>query len=501
MVFTIPNLPMGLLPYSPPPKQMNYTIQLPNETTFATTDLQARQIETLLREAKDENDEPQFTFVEALVGYLSGSNERLPHFLEIITEVNGDADTKVVQDHYHKLILAQLPKGSEVMSGSFSGGGTGPTGPDFTYVIYGEDQQILEQVAVEIKSRMNEFPELREVEDSFGDAKKEVQVTVDPNKARQFGLDVTNIQGLTAEWIGKFQLGDVRLDNTLYRTAVELAPEDKNSLEQLGQMPIQTASGDILYLNEVAKIEEVEAPMGFQREGQKLMVSLTAKIDSADKASVTKAVMSAIEEIEFPSGVTNTTRGANIDMMEGFGQMFAAMGVAVAIVYLIMVLCFGNAGTPFAILFSLPLAVIGGLLGLVVSGESLNMTSMIGFLMLIGIVVTNAIVLLDRAQQLRKEGYLVRHALIEAGKVRLRPIIMTAGATIAAMVPLTLGLTKGLLISKSLAVVVIGGLITSTILTLVVVPIAYEMIESFKTRMGRLFNRKGKNSPEHEISV
>ncbi|WP_372632211.1 efflux RND transporter permease subunit [Cohnella sp.] len=498
---TVPVLPKGLLPYSPPPKQMNYSIQLPNDTTFASNDLQAKQIEALLRDAKDENDEPQFMFVEALVGYAGNAKERFPSYLQIITEVRSDADTKVVQDRYHKLILAQLPKGSEVMPGSFSGGSSGPAGPDFTYVIFGDDQKTLKQVAGQIKDKMKQFPELREIKDNLGDGKKEVQITVDPNKAGQFGLEVTTIQGLTAEWIGRSQLGDVRLDNTLYQAAVELAPEDKNSMEQLGQMPIQTADGSIVYLNEVAKLEETDAPTAFERESQKLMVALTAKIDSADKAAISNAVMNAIREVEFPPGVTNTTRGANIDMMEGFKEMFVAMGAAVAIVYLIMVLCFGNAGTPFAILFSLPLAIIGGLLGLVVAGESLNMTSMIGFLMLIGIVVTNAIVLLDRAQQLRKEGYLVRQALIEAGKVRLRPIIMTAGATIAAMVPLTLGLTKGLLISKSLAVVVIGGLITSTILTLVVVPIIYEMIESFKARMKRLFNRKGKISPEHEIGV
>ncbi len=498
---TVPFLPKGLLPYSPPPKQMNYSIRLPNDTTFASTDLQAKQIEALLRDAKDENNAPQFMFVEALVGYAGDAKERVTSYLQIITEVNADADTKVVQDRYHKLILAQLPKGSEVMPGSFSEGSSGPTGPDFTYVIFGDDQKTLAQVAEQIKAKMKQFPKLKEIKDNLGDGKKEVQITVDPNKARPFGLDVTSIQGLTTEWIGRSQLGDVRLDNTLYQAAVELSPKDKNSMEQLGQMPIQTADGSIVYLNEVAKLEEVEAPTAFQRESQKLMVSLTAKIASADKAAGTNAVMSAIQEIEFPPGVTNTIRGANTDMLEGFQQMFVAMGVAVAIVYLIMVLCFGNAGTPFAILFSLPLAIIGGLLGLAVAGESLNMTSMIGFLMLIGIVVTNAIVLLDRAQQLRKEGYLVRQSLIEAGKVRLRPIIMTAGATIAAMVPLTLGLTKGELISKSLAVVVIGGLITSTVLTLVVVPIVYEMIESFKTRMGRLFNRKRKNSPEQEISV
>jgi multidrug efflux pump subunit AcrB len=159
-----------------------------------------------------------------------------------------------------------------------------------------------------------------------------------------------------------------------------------------------------------------------------------------------------------------------------------------------MVLAFGNASAPFAILFSLPLAAIGGLLGLLVTNESLNVTSLIGFLMLIGIVVTNAIVLIDRVQQLREQGYSVREALIEGGMTRLRPIIMTAGATVFALMPLALGLSKGTLISKGLAVVVIGGLTTSTLLTLLIVPIVYELIDSFKRRMARLFHREPKRT-------
>lgn len=166
------------------------------------------------------------------------------------------------------------------------------------------------------------------------------------------------------------------------------------------------------------------------------------------------------------------------------------MAASVFIVYLIMVLAFGNASAPFAILFSLPLAAIGGLLGLLVTGESLNLTSLIGFLMLIGVVVTNAIVLIDRVQQLREMGRSVREALMEAGQSRLRPIIMTAGATVFALMPLALGLSKGTIISKGLAVVVIGGLTTSTILTLLIVPVVYEMIENTKLSAGRLFHRK-----------
>ncbi|MCD9021804.1 efflux RND transporter permease subunit [Cohnella silvisoli] len=498
IAITVPNLAIGFLPDTKPGKQMNYTIKLPYETTFNTSNLQAKQIEALLREAKDDAAQPMFTFVEALVGY-GGGDERVPYVIEIITEVNSDVDPETVMRQYNKLITAQLPRGSEVFPGSLEGGGS-DSSPQFSYVLYGEDQQMLEQAAALVKKKLQEFPELKDVNDNLGDAKMEVQITVNPSKARQFGLNVSQVHDLIGAWIARQELGNLRLDNTVYRTAVELSPEHKNSLQQLGRMPLQDASGNTVYLNEVAKLQEVEAPVSLQRESQKLMVQVTAKINSANKAAISDKVSGALGELELPSGVTTTVKGVNSDINSGFSQLFLAMGAAIAIVYLIMVLCFGNAGTPFAILFSLPLAVIGGLLGLWIANEAINITSLIGFMMLIGIVVTNAIVFLDRTQQLRKEGYLVRHALIESGKVRLRPIIMTAGATIAAMIPLAIGLSHGTLISKGLAVVVIGGLVTSTILTLVVVPIVYEMIEGFKGRMSRIFNRGSLAKRDHELN-
>ncbi len=246
-------------------------------------------------------------------------------------------------------------------------------------------------------------------------------------------------------------------------------------------------------MKEIAKVSEIQSAAALTREDQQQLVKVTAKINADNKNGVSQQVTTALNALELPDGVSREVKGVSADINESFSQLFMAMGVAVCVVYLIMVLAFGNAGAPFAILFSLPLAAIGGLLGLVLTGEALNVTSMIGFMMLIGIVVTNAIVLIDRAQQLREEGYTVRQALLEAGKVRLRPIIMTAGATIMALIPLALGLSgEGALIGKGLGVVVIGGLTTSTILTLVVVPVVYEMIEGLKNRVSRRFNRTKK---------
>lgn len=481
LAVSIPNLAVSFIPGGDAPRTMYYQIKLPYETSFNATDLKAKELEAMMQETKDSNGNPVFDYVESLVGY-NGSEDRVAYAMQLYVKVNADVAPDVVKEQFKQAILAELPQGSEVEPKDLGGDG-GISTTDFSYSLIGDDQKQLETAAAAIKQKLAEIPEFSEIEDSLSDAKTQVDIVVDQKKARQYGLDVAGVRDLARVWVAKQELGDIKLDNITYKTTVSLAKDDKNSLDKLGSMPIKTNAGVVVQLNEIAKLTEVEAPASIQRNDQKQVVNVTAKIDSTDKNGVSARATAALGQVELPDGVSREVKGVSADISESFGQLFAAMGVAVFVVYLVMVLAFGNASAPFAILFSLPLAAIGGLIGLLVTGESLNVTSMIGFMMLIGIVVTNAIVLVDRAQQLREEGFTVRHALLEAGRVRLRPIIMTAGATIVALLPLALGFTHGTLISKGLAVVVIGGLTTSTILTLVVVPIAYEMIESMKSRV------------------
>ncbi|MCS7458976.1 efflux RND transporter permease subunit [Paenibacillus doosanensis] len=487
----VPNLAVSFIPEGSSERQMYFSIKLPYETSIESTDEQTKQIEAMLRDAKDGSGQPLFTYVEALVGY-GGKTDQVAYQSEVYTEVNETADPDQVRDQYKKLILDELPKGSEVTPKTLAGGGGGVSTTDFSYMLKGDDQKQLEDAAALVKQKLQSFPELSEVEDSLSDSKTEVEIAVDQQKARLFGLSAAAIRDSARSWIQKEQLGDLHFDNILYKTTVELAKDDKNSLDKIGKMPLKAANGNTIYLNEVAKIKEVQAPASLQRDSREQVVSITAKINDENKSGVSNKVSAALNEVQLPDGVSREVKGVTADIQESFSQLFVAMAAAVFIVYLVMVLAFGNAGAPFAILFSLPFAAIGGLIALLLTGESLNITSLIGFMMLIGIVVTNAIVLIDRAQQLRQEGYTVRHALVEAGMVRLRPIIMTAGATVVALIPLALGLTKGTLISKGLAVVVIGGLTTSTLLTLVVVPVVYELIEAIKGRIGGWFHRKAK---------
>ncbi|NOU76604.1 MMPL family transporter [Paenibacillus sp. LMG 31458] len=490
---TVPFLSVSFLPSSKPAKTMYFQIKMPYATSFEATDAKTKEIETVLLDTKDSNGEPVFKFVEALVGYAGKDDERTPYASQIFVQVNDKVDPNQVKDQMKAYILSELPSGSEVQPKSMEGD-FGVSSTDFAYTLQGEDQLQLEKAAGLVKEKLNTFTELSEIGDNLSDAKTEVEIAVDQKKARAYGLSPSTVRDTARAWIQKQKLGDMKFDNIVYTTTVSLDKSDKDTLEKLGNIPLTGSNGSKVLLKEVAKVSETKGAASLAREEQQQLVKVTAKINSADKTGVSAKISAAMKDIELPEGVTPKISGVSDDVNESFMQLFVAMAAAIFVVYLIMVLAFGNASAPFAILFSLPLAVIGGLLGLVIAREPLTVTSMIGFLMLIGIVVTNAIVLIDRAQQLREEGYTVRHALIEAGKVRLRPIIMTAGATIMALVPLALGISgEGGLIGKGLGVVVIGGLITSTLLTLVVVPIVYELIESIKNRIGRMFNRKKGN--------
>jgi HAE1 family hydrophobic/amphiphilic exporter-1 len=249
----------------------------------------------------------------------------------------------------------------------------------------------------------------------------------------------------------------------------------------------------------VATITEVDAQATITRVDQSPAATISGDILSDDTGGTSAAVQAAIDELGLPSNVTVELAGISQQQTEGFTDLALAMLISIAVVYIVMVIVFGSLLDPFIILFSLPLALIGAIVALLITGLPLGISAMIGMLMLIGIVVTNAIVLLDLVEQLRRKGYSVEHALYHAGRTRVRPIVMTALATILALMPLALGINKGSIIAAELGTVVIGGLFTSTLLTLVVVPVVYSLTHGGKTRLGRLLDRGGDGEHVHDL--
>ncbi|SCW38462.1 Multidrug efflux pump subunit AcrB [Paenibacillus tianmuensis] len=494
---TVPFLAMEMMPASNSDKQVSFNIKMPRETSFASNDLKMKEIEAMMREMKNEAGEPAYEYTTSFIGSGTPDN-RLDYLSSMLGAASQGTNAKKLVNETKDKILYLLPKGSEV-EGSVLGADAGPA-PAFVYRLKGDDLNLLSQGAKLVKEKLKEIPELRDIKDSLSESKTEVEVAVDQNKARLYNLSSGEIVGTVNSWLREEKIGDLKFDNTTFSTKIMLDKSFKNSIDKIGNFLIKTPSGTTVKLNEVAKLRQIAAPAEITRNQQVQYVEVTAKIESRDAGGVSEKATEMLKSVELPSGVRVEVKGAADDIQKNFSEMFVAMIGSVFVVYLLLVLTFGNASAPFAILFSLPLAAIGGLLGLILTGESLNLTSLIGFLMLIGVVVTNAIVLIERVQQLEEEGKSVRDSLVLGGLSRLRPIIMTAGATIVTLMPLALGFSKGAIISKGLAVVVIGGLTTSTVLTLIVVPVVYEMIYNTKTRLGRLFGNKTSESKSTPVT-
>ena len=327
----------------------------------------------------------------------------------------------------------------------------------------------------------------------------QISVAVDPNKAAMIGSSTAQIGSalrsvLVGQSIGSYALDDGRVVETILRV------DDKgvDGVESLRTLPVSGTVGT-QPLGQVADVEQVEIQGTVTRVDGAPAATISADITTDDTGAASMEAQAIIDELRavgaIPEGVTTTFAGATAQMNEAFGGLFFSMGVAILAVYIVMVLALGSLLTPFIILFSLPLALIGAIPALLVTGNPLGISAMIGFLMLIGIVVTNAIVLLDFVEQLRERGVPTTEALVRGANTRVRPILMTAIATILALSPVALGFAHGSIIAAELATVVIGGLFTSTFLTLMVIPVIYSLVDGGKEGFRKRFMRGGEEEP------
>jgi len=278
--------------------------------------------------------------------------------------------------------------------------------------------------------------------------------------------------------------------NTLDVIVQQEKAEQPKSVDDILATEVPTALGTSMPLSELVTVEEGTTLNTLARSKGEYYATVAGTILGDDISVATSEVDEAIDKLDLPKGVTVGVAGVAADMEETFTQLGIAMLAAIAIVYFILVVTFREGVAPFAILFSLPFAVIGSFVGLLIAGETISVSVMMGMLMLIGIVVTNAIVLVDRIIHMERNGMSMRDAILEAGATRLRPILMTAIATIGALIPLAVGSGGGGLISKGLGITVIGGLTSSTLLTLIVVPIVYEILS-------KLFKKNRKDVEEN----
>jgi HAE1 family hydrophobic/amphiphilic exporter-1 len=328
--------------------------------------------------------------------------------------------------------------------------------------------------------------DLANVKSDLVKAGRQIEITVNPSAAAMAGLSAAQVAGEVRNLLVGSLLGQITIDGSKVNLSIKIDSSTVSDIDQLGAYLVGGTKK--VPLSSIATIEELSVPSSITRIDQALAANVSGEIAVADTGAVNTAVKTAVTDLQDAgklSKVDVRLAGVTEQQNESFSGLFTAMAVAILLVYLTMVLVFNSLVDPLVIMFSLPLAVIGAFPALLITDRPIGISALIGFLMLIGIVVTNAIVLLDRVEQLRHEGVPTKDALLRAGATRVRPILMTAVATILALVPLAAGPSEGSIIAAELGTVVIGGLLSSTLLTLLVVPVVYSLIDGLKESLSR----------------
>lgn len=371
--------------------------------------------------------------------------------------------------------VADIGQSGEWKSQNFAAS-TGPAN-EVSYTFYSEDLNKLNKAVKMAEGVMKKNDHLEDVSSSAKDAFVEHTFNVDQNDLLKYGLTTGQIVMMLNPAKTDGVLTTIEKDgDTLDVIVQQEQTKQPKSVDDILARQVPTALGTTMPLSELVKVEEGTTLNTLARSKGEYYATVSGKAIGDDISKATSEVQKDIDKLDMPKGVTVGVAGVQADMTETFTQLGAAMIAAIAIVYFILVVTFREGVAPFAILFSLPFAVIGSFVGLLIAGETISVSVMMGLLMLIGIVVTNAIVLVDRIIHMERVGMSMREAILEAGATRLRPILMTAIATIGALIPLAVGSGGGGLISKGLGITVIGGLTSSTLLTLIIVPIVYEVL-------------------------
>ena len=388
------------------------------------------------------------------------------------------------------------------------------TGNGVSLQVYCEDMETLQSAAKSIAARMAQVDGTVDVSDGLEDAAQALHVTVDRTKAMEHGMTVAQIYMQIAAALNTTSTGtDMVLDDSSMQLIIQQDESSKMTVETLPELKIDpdsamsaamsgsTSSGsssssslsslsgeetdtdNSFLLKDVATVEKTVSLNTISRDQQRRCVTVTAGIaDGSNVTLVSSEVTKAVEAMELPSGVTIEFNGENEQIMDAMGQLLLMLLLGIVLVYFVMVAQFQSLREPFIVMFTIPLAFTGGFLALLLSGTGLSVISLIGFVMLVGIIVNNGIVLVDYINQQRLAGMERRDAIIDAGVTRLRPILMTSLTTILGLIVTALAKNAGTSLIQPVALVCIGGLLYATLMTLFVVPCMYELVSKKKLR-------------------
>ncbi|MDC3425004.1 efflux RND transporter permease subunit [Aquibacillus sp. 3ASR75-11] len=459
--------------------QIQITVQTPTGTSLEGTKATTDQVNTLLQEYRDSIETNYVSIGGGGYDSLSSSANEATYTIQLVPSDQREKTTTEVMQAIDR-DLTNIP-GAEITV-SVMGAGIG-TGDPIQIQLNGQDQDVLNELADQVVWTISDVKGVYNPASSVSESRPELTIDVNREKAAQYGLSYQEVMnqvqmGFTGQVATRYQEGGNEIDVKL------IYPKDERStISDLETMQIQTQTGTMLPLASIATFQQEQGPSTLLRENQQPQLNITSDIVDRDLGSVTKDIKTKLNNMNFPEGYSYTIGGQAQDMAKSFSDLAIALVFSIFLVYAVMAIQFENFLFPLVIMFSLPATVVGILLGLFVTGKPLSIPAFIGVIMLAGIVVNNAIVLVDYINIVRQRGKSRYEAILEAGPSRLRPIFMTTLTTILGMVPLALGLGEGAEAQQPLAITIIFGLGISSIFTLLLIPVVYTYFDDLSGKV------------------
>jgi hydrophobic/amphiphilic exporter-1 (mainly G- bacteria), HAE1 family len=462
--------------------ETNVSFYTPVGSSLEATEAKARQVDAIVRE---------FPEVRYTVTTLNSGNAQGKMYASMYVRLVDRAQRSRSADAMSAVLrqrLAQVPGITVTLVGlTDSVGG----GKQVEFSLQGPDLQELERLSKEVQRRLGGIAGLVDLDSSVKPNKPLLDVVVNRQAASDLGLTVGQVASSLRALVAGQTVGTWRApDDQTYDINVRLAPQARSTPADLERLPLLSTGADarMVRLNQVARVNESTGPNQINRRELAREVSVSANVYGRSVGEVSADIRVQLEQMQFSPGYRWRFGGSTKNMQESFGYALSSLAMAVLFIYMILASQFKSFLQPLALMTSLPLTLIGVVLALMFFGSALSMFSIIGVVMLMGLVTKNAILLVDFAIRLREDGMERSQALLTAAKVRLRPILMTTLAMIFGMLPLAFALTEGSEQRAPMGQAVIGGVITSSLLTLVVVPVAYcymdDLAEWFKRRLG-----------------
>ncbi|MEA2489405.1 MAG: hypothetical protein QOH21_1197 [Acidobacteriota bacterium] len=478
--------------------EFNLVVDTPPGSSLAYTRLKSEEAAAMARKLEG------VAYTYTTIGGESGAVDEANVYVRLLPRDKRDLHQTVIEANMRR--AAQTIGGARVAIG---GGNMGGGQAQIQMQLKGPDYDTLMQLGERVAAEMRKVNGAADVAISTKGRRPEVEVELDRALAGALGINMFQVASVLRPAFAGVDAGDwLTPEGDAYDVYVRLNPASRRTIADLQALPLGTSSvppgaapamnaapPSMVPLGQIATIRQGVGPGEIQRLDRDRVVTVGASAEGRALSAVIADIQKALTRVPLPAGYTLGQGGEGEEQQKVFGDMLAAMGMAVLLMYFVLVLQFESFLDPFAIMLSLPLSLIGVMLALALTHGTLNIMSLIGVLLLMGIVAKNAILLIDFAKWRNESGMPLRESLIEAGRIRLRPILMTSFALVAGMIPVALGIGEGAEFRAPMGRAVIGGVITSTILTLLVIPTIYELMDKMRGRAKRMFVKSERETP------